>query len=177
MERDQLEHVIKAAVDIVDDEVIVVRSQAVLGQFPDAPDSLLQSSEVDLYPRTQPDRADEIDGAIGEGSPFHESYHYYAHGVGPETSILPAGWEDRLVKLDLPAHKAGERAVGWCISASDVVLSKLAAGRPQDFEFAKNAIGAGLGDATQLELGVDLMPASHSARVRTNLAIVLARTS
>ena len=30
--------------------------------------------------------ADKIDGAIGEGSQFHQTYGYYAQGVGPETA-------------------------------------------------------------------------------------------
>ncbi len=43
--RAQLEHVIRAAAAIVDDaEIVVVGSQAVLGQFPDAPPELLVSN-------------------------------------------------------------------------------------------------------------------------------------
>ena len=42
MIRAQLEHIIRAAVAVADDdEIIVVGSQAVLGQFPDAPAPLL----------------------------------------------------------------------------------------------------------------------------------------
>ncbi len=36
-------------------------------------------------------KADLIDGSIGELSPFHETFGYYAHGLGPETAALPAG--------------------------------------------------------------------------------------
>ena len=42
--------------------------------------------------RSDLERADLIDGSIGEGSPFHELYGYYAQGVGEETATLPAGW-------------------------------------------------------------------------------------
>jgi hypothetical protein len=31
-------------------------------------------------------------GALGDGSPFHAAFGYYAHGVGPETAKAPAGW-------------------------------------------------------------------------------------
>ena len=51
-------------------------SQSVLGQFPDAPVALLMSMECDLYPKTRPELADKIDGAIGEGSKFHETHGY-----------------------------------------------------------------------------------------------------
>jgi hypothetical protein len=52
MKSEEFEHVLRAAADIVKDEIVVVGSPAVLGQFADAPDSLLKSLEVDVYPRT-----------------------------------------------------------------------------------------------------------------------------
>ena len=51
----------------------------------------LQSLEVDIYPATEPDKADLIDGALGDGSPFHRAFGYYGHGVGPDTAKAPAG--------------------------------------------------------------------------------------
>jgi hypothetical protein len=49
MTRSQLEHILRAAGDIADDdEIIVVGSQAVLGQFPSAPAELLVSVEADV---------------------------------------------------------------------------------------------------------------------------------
>jgi len=72
MKRIDLEHIIRASGEISnDDEIIVIGSQAILGSFPDAPKELLVSTEADVYPRNRPDRADLIDGSIGEGSPFH----------------------------------------------------------------------------------------------------------
>ena len=47
MTRDQFEHVIRAAADITKDDIVVVGSQAVLAQYPDAPTALLVSLEVD----------------------------------------------------------------------------------------------------------------------------------
>ena len=67
MRRRDLEHLIRAAGDIADDdEVVVIGSQAILGKHPDAPRSLRVSVEADLYPKNHPGRADVIDGAIGE---------------------------------------------------------------------------------------------------------------
>jgi hypothetical protein len=61
MMRSELEHLIRAAGTIADDkEIIVIGSQSVLGQFPDAPHSLLVSAEADLFPVNHPDRADLI---------------------------------------------------------------------------------------------------------------------
>lgn len=90
MTRDQLDHVIRASAAIAQDsEIIVVGSQAILGQFPQAPAELTLSAEANVYPKHHVERADLIDGSIGEGSPFHETVGYYAQGVGPETATLP----------------------------------------------------------------------------------------
>src|SRR5258708_5348651 len=68
MRRRDLEHVIRAAADIADDdEIIVIGSQAILGQYPDAPRELCVSSEADVYPKNKPERTDLIDGSIGGG--------------------------------------------------------------------------------------------------------------
>jgi hypothetical protein len=53
---------------VTGDEIVVIGSQAVLSQFPDAPEELLRSLEADVYPKNDPERAIEIDGALGDGS-------------------------------------------------------------------------------------------------------------
>jgi hypothetical protein len=134
MTRSQLEHIIRAAGTIADDtDIVVIGSQAILGQFPDAPPNLLVSMEADVYPRNKPERSDLIDASIGEGSPFERTFGYYGHGVGPETAILPGGWEERLVLVESP-NTLGIR--GWCLEVHDLTLSKLVAGRRKDLEFA-----------------------------------------
>ena len=133
MNREQLEHVVRAAADIADDEeLVIVGSQAILGQFPNAPAELCVSIDVDLYPKNHPERADLVDGTIGELSPFHETYGYYAHGVSPETAVLPGGWQARLVAVNGPGTRG---ATGWCLEVHDLAISKLVAGRDKDFEF------------------------------------------
>jgi hypothetical protein len=143
----------------------------------DAPAELLRSHEVDLYPLNTPDRAEEIDGAIGDGSQFHSQYDYYAHGVGPETITAPAGWEGRLVQLELtPIRKRDGTVIAWCLSMHDLILAKLAAGREHDFEFAEAAVLHGLVDTDQLVLGVDLMPESHREIVRERVHGLIRKT-
>lgn len=51
MRRDELEHVIRAAADVAEDDIVVIGSQAVLAQYPDAPEALLRSLEVDAFPK------------------------------------------------------------------------------------------------------------------------------
>ena len=149
MTRKELEHVIRAAAQIADDqELIVLGSQAVLGAFPDAPPALLVSNEADLYPKNKPELADLIDGTIGELSPFHETFGYYAHGVAETTATLPAGWKDRLVPL---SNENTLGATGWCLEVHDLLISKLVAGRDKDLTYAREAATHGMGDATILK--------------------------
>lgn len=142
MNRLQLEHLIRASADIADDdEIVIIGSQAVLGQFPQAPSELLVSMEADVYPKNKPERSDLIDGCIGEGSPFHETYGYYAQGVGETTAVLPSGWRERLV----PVRNENTRgATGWCLEIHDLVIAKLVAGREKDLHFAEAAARHGL---------------------------------
>jgi hypothetical protein len=45
----------------VKDELVVVGSQAILATIEDAPEELTRSTELDVYPRNDPERAIEID--------------------------------------------------------------------------------------------------------------------
>jgi len=77
MKRADLEHLIRAAATIADDmDIIVLGSQSILARYPDAPAELLVSDEADLYPKHRVERADLVDGSIGEGSMFHETFGY-----------------------------------------------------------------------------------------------------
>ena len=77
----------------------MIGSQAIQGQYPDAPEALLVSQEADIYAPAQPDLSDEIDRALGQGSRFDRTFGYYADGVEPTTATLPKGWEERLVPI------------------------------------------------------------------------------
>lgn len=144
MTRSELEHLIRAAGAIAEDsEIIVIGSQSILGQFPDAPHALLKSAEADVYPRHHPERADLIDGSIGEGSSFHETFGYYAQGVGEETATLPRGWKARLVTI-CNANTAGTS--GLCLEVHDLAISKYAAGREKDLDFTRELARHGMTD-------------------------------
>ena len=135
MRRSDLEHLIRAAGRIAGErELVIIGSQSVLGQFPDAPVALLMSMEADLYPRAHPELADKVDGAIGEGSAFHQAHGYYAQGVGPDTATLPGGWQRRLVRVDNP-NTSGY--AGLCLEVHDLAISKYVAGREKDREFTR----------------------------------------
>jgi hypothetical protein len=142
MKRSELEHLIRAAGSIANDqEIVVIGSQAILGQFPSAPAPLLMSAEADLFPLHRPDLADLIDGSIGEGSLFHEQFGYYAQGVGERTAVLPKGWRDRLVRIE----NANTRGVtGLCLEVHDLAISKHVASREKDLEFSRELARHGM---------------------------------
>ena len=144
MRRSELEHVIRAAAAITNEyEIVVVGSQSLLGAVPEPSALLMESMEADVYPLHRPDLADLIDGAIGEGSPFHDCFGYYAQGVGPETAILPSGWQDRLVRIQNPNT---DLKVGLCLEPHDLAASKLAAGREKDWDFVAEMLDSQVAD-------------------------------
>ena len=133
MNAEQLRHILRAAAAVTGESVfVVIGSQAILGSHPDAPRSLRKSVEGDTYPKNHPEKAIEVDGAIGELSPFHQEFGYYAHGVAPETATLPDGWEQRLVEFQVNDPSG---TIGLCLEKHDLTYSKLAAGREKDIAF------------------------------------------
>ncbi len=137
MTREQLEHLIRAAAVIADDDaIVVIGSQAILGQFPQAPEPMRRSVEADLFPLHHPERSDVIDGSIGELSPFHLTFGYYAQGVGEETARLPEGWKDRLIVVQ---NENTRGAKGLCLEIHDLLVAKTIAGREKDVDFLNEA--------------------------------------
>lgn len=113
-------------------EFIVVGSQSILGAVPNPPRELTLSVEADIFTLRSPHDANLIEGTIGEGSPFHSTFGYHAHGVGPETAKLPRGWQQRLVRVASPETGG---AAGLCLDPTDLAVSKLIAGREKDIDF------------------------------------------
>ena len=166
MRRVELEHVVAAAAQISDEvEFVIVGSQAILGTEPEPPEPMRRSMEADLYPRRAPEKADEIEASLGDGSMFQRTYGYYAHGVGPETAKAPSGWEARLVEIEVPPRPGSESgASARCLEANDLVLAKCARGDQRDWDFADAALDAGLADVAVLLDRVDTVPVEHERR-------------
>jgi hypothetical protein len=136
MTRDQLEHAIRAACDVSEDtELWIFGSQAILGEFPNAPENLRASIEVDVQPKNRPEAVDYIDGALGELSQFHQTHGFYVHGISIESAELPDGWEQRTIPISDPISTHGK--TGLCIEAHDLAASKLVAYREKDKEFVR----------------------------------------
>jgi hypothetical protein len=164
VKRSDLEHLLRAASTISGErDVLVIGSQSVLGSLPEhqLPAEATGSIEADMAFFDDPDdaKADQVDGAIGELSPFHERFGYYAQGVSVTTAILPAGWRDRLIPLDTADTAPGR---GLCLEPHDCVVAKLLAGRDKDLAFAAALIQAGIVDPVILAERLDTVDTTRA---------------
>ena len=162
MTREQLEHIIRASGAITDQyEFVIVGSQSILGAVPKPEDVFTVSMEADIYPLQAPELADRIDGAIGEGSQFHQTYGYYAQGVGPETACLPADWMQRVHRIQT---RNTQDRVGYCLDVLDLFLAKAAAGREKDREFCMALLAHGYVTAEPALTLIRTMPLDDRAQ-------------
>lgn len=162
MTREQLEHAIRAACDIIGDtEVFVFGSQAILGPFPEVPPTLKMSAEADISPKHRLDKVEYLN-SIGEDSPFHQTYGFYVHGLSiKEAATLPEGWESRTV-----AVRARDDSTGHCLDGHDLAASKLWAFRDKDREFVGTLLAEGMLDGRVLVERLLLLPCDIDVRMR-----------
>lgn len=188
MRRDQLEHAIRAACQIIGHpEVIVVGSQSILGSFREEqlPAAATMSIEIDVLPIAETNEetnrlADLIEGTAGEFSPFEELHGFSIDGVDLETSALPAGWRDRLVRVHNAntAAPGGEpRFTGWCLDKEDVCVAKLCAFREKDRNFVAALIEADLVDPDEIARRLATVEARHQPSAAAALHWIGSRTS
>ena len=178
--RSQLCHVVRAAARVTGlTDLVVIGSQAVLGthEAGHLPWEATRSAEADVAidlviakvseAADESALADDVDGAIGEGSEFHREFGYYGQGVETTTATLPDGWRERLVPL---VCEGDEPVVGWCLEINDLWISKAAAGRSKDAEFCDALVEADLVDLDEIELRSESLAALDHTRVRQAMA-------
>jgi hypothetical protein len=164
-----LEHAIRAACDVAEDnEVYVFGSQAILGQYPDAPAALRHSAEADIAPVHAVDKVDIIDASLGELSSFHLAHGFYVHGVGLEAAVLPTGWQRRAIGV---RNDNTNDATGWCVEAHDLAVSKLVAWREKDRDFVRVLLAEDLVSARKLILRIGQVPKDARAPERHREAL------
>ena len=163
MNRQQLEHVLRAAARITGNlDILVIGGQSVLGAVPEdqLPIGVTTSIKVDVTFFDDPDdtKSDQVDEAIGELSAFHETYGYYAQGVRITTAVLPRGWRLRTVVVESTSTAPGR---GYCLDPHDCVVSQLVAGREKDLSCAEILIREQLVDPAVLSDRVALLDGVH----------------
>lgn len=176
MTYEEFVHCVRAAAEVAStDELLVFGSQAILLTHPDAPADLRQSVELDAVPFRHPERWELIDGALGEESRFHQTFGYYVHGVGFETATFPANWSTRCSRVPV-----GHPTVNViCPEIHDLAASKLAAGRPKDFNYVTILIERDFVDTQKLLRRIGKLPvaAEQRAQLRAWVGAVAHRLS
>ena len=179
MTREQLEHILRAASQIIEErDLLIIGSQSVLASWHEErlPIEALRSIEADVSALDgDEEKSDRIDGALGEGSRFHETFGIYAQGVSLRTAVLPRGWRERLIVFDTERTQPGR---GLCLEPHDCVISKMVAGRPKDYAFATALVNAGLLDARTLMERIEMLDVAgrEQQRIRTWLRGAARRT-
>lgn len=172
MRREEFEHLIRATGGVLNEsEIIVVGSQAILGTRADGlPPAATVSKELDVLPLDDPTgrKADLIDGTLGEGSIFQESFGVFADGVGPETSRLPEGWRSRLTGFRTEMTNG---ITAWCLEPHDLLIAKYLANREKDRAFCAAIVHAGLVDRSVLEARLEATECTRKERERVAGAI------
>jgi hypothetical protein len=142
-----VDHVLRAAGRITEEkQFIIIGSQSLHGKYPDLPDEIVRSVEVDLIAKGDADRTEWLN-AIGVDSEFHEQYGYYADPVDEKTATLPKGWRGRLVNL-APGETGG--VLGLCLEPHDLAISKYVARREKDVELTRELARRGLVEKDRL---------------------------
>jgi hypothetical protein len=169
MKKQQLDHILRAAGRITGEkQFVIVSSQALHGTHPNLADEIMHSAEVDLIATGDADRAEWLN-VIGQDSPFHEEFGYYADPVEETTATLPQDWKKRLVKL-LPGDTDGVR--GLCLDQHDLAIAKYVARREKDIAFTRELVRRRIVDAERLLALLEMTPVGEDVRqrIRVNIA-------
>ena len=138
MRKQQVDHVLRAAGRITGDkQFIIIGSQALHGTYPDLPDEIVRSAQVDLVAGKAGARTEWLN-AIGYLSPFHESFGYYADTVDASTAILAKGWKARRAVLErMACYAERQLASGERLASITRHMLGLYAGEPGAREYRR----------------------------------------
>ena len=168
MKKLQVDHVLRAAGRITGErEFVIVGSQALHGAHPDLPDDIARSAEVDLIAGSRVDRTEWLN-VIGQDSPFHETFGYYADPVDERTAVLPDTWKQRLIPLG-----AGDTGgvTAYCLDPNDLAISKYVAGRPKDRVFTRELARRRITSCTTLLERLECTPVPGELRDKLKFII------
>jgi hypothetical protein len=147
MDRHQVGVVLQAAKNVTShNEFVVFGSLSVLGASAEAPSDMVFSIDVDFYPKADPNRVDEINREIGQGTAFEEEHGFYADAAGPGVVTLPEDWRTRLRKIQYP-----DNVIGLFLDPNDAAVAKLARHSTRDVRWVKAGLEAEILDAAVIE--------------------------
>jgi hypothetical protein len=149
--REDVERAVRAlAREFNTDTVFIIGSQAILMSWPDAPEIMRGTPEIDAYPENARiweieeaskgvgpplEASEHIHGLFGEGSPFHGTHGFYIDGVDEGTARLPRGWHTRAMVRHFEVDGRMVKAVAP--APEDLIVSKLARLDDKDKDFVE----------------------------------------
>ncbi len=98
------------------------------------------------------------------GPPFEGLRGFWIDGVDLQTSALPEGWRDRLVKVqnaNTAAAGGGPQFTGWCLDKEDLCVAKLCVFREKDQNFVSALLRAGLVDPGVIAARLTTVPEQY----------------
>ena len=169
MRKQQIELLLHEAGTIARErEFFIIGSQAAHAYCDEAPAEVLVSRECDIYPKNRPEAVLLLTAKLGPESQFARDKGYYADVVTPDLATLPAGWESRVKPLALGPVTA------LCLDINDLLVSKLAAGRLKDMEFAAALLHLGFAEEAALIERIELLDSeADRTQVQGHLKIVM----
>jgi hypothetical protein len=148
-------------------DYVVLGSLAALGYAGQVPARMAISLDVDAYGKSDPSRIFELAAALGQGSAFEADHGYYLDPISPHVATLPAGWGERLVRIELEPGLAA-----WFLEPNDAAVSKYARMEPRDREWIRAGLQAGILSLPILDARfaqTAFLEPAESARARTAL--------
>ncbi len=140
MRRDDLRRLFSRARELCSEtDYVVLGSLSVLGCARDVPPRMAASLDVDAFCKGDPPRIFDLASALGQGSPFELEHGYYLDPISPAVATLPAGWEDRLIRIQLEPELSA-----WFLEPNDAAVSKYARMEPRDREWIRPGLRAGV---------------------------------
>jgi len=149
-------------------DFVVLGSLAALGYTGDVPPRMAMSVDVDAYIKNDPARVFELARLLGQGSVFEAEHGYYLDPISPTVATLPAGWEQRLVRIGLEPE-----VVAWFLEPNDAAVSKYARMEPRDREWIRAGLAGRILSLATIEKRFGetvFLDGSESERARTALS-------
>lgn len=143
------------------DRLLLVGSQAVHASLPETelPRAAQLSREVDIsyiVPDegvVNPDFLDSLNAAdffLGEDSVYESVHNFYMEYVPPGTTILPVGWRENLVELQIELVDGSATTIS-CLGLDELAVSKLLRNSPKDLDFVGELIECDVLDPFMLQ--------------------------
>lgn len=148
-------------------DYVVFGSLAALGYTGEVPPRMAASIDVDAYTKSDPERVFALARELGQGSAFEAEHGYYLDPISPSVATLPAGWAERLVRIELEPS-----LTAWFLEPHDAAVSKYARMEPRDREWIRAGLRARIVSLAILETRFGqtaFLDPTESARARSAL--------